>query len=170
MLKQQRLFLVISLDDLPDCDVDVLVVLACVRLRGLAPAPVEQGAGRRHAGRRWGGLGAADASQRADGQFGLRPRQRSNICCSLSHLASFALHQLVHIFRAQIIDVPVQGLEPSHPSASTRGALQPHAADMLEHGWPVTRQMLSELDGAPLGPAEQSGEPPLGVDQRQVPR
>ena len=30
------------LDDLPDSDVDVLVVLACVRLRGLAPAPVEQ--------------------------------------------------------------------------------------------------------------------------------
>ena len=48
--------------------------------------PVEQGAGRRHADRRWGGLGAADACQRADGQFGLCPRQRSNICCSFSHL------------------------------------------------------------------------------------
>ena len=40
--------------------------------------------------RRWGGLGAADACQRADGQRGLCPRQRSNICCSLSHLGSFA--------------------------------------------------------------------------------
>ena len=39
---------------------------------------------------------------------------------------------------------------------------------MLEHGRAVTRQMLSEPDGAPLGPAEQSGEPPLALDQRQV--
>ena len=39
---------------------------------------------------------------------------------------------------------------------------------MLEHGWPVTHQMLAVPDGAPLGPAEQSGEPPLAVDQRQV--
>ena len=59
-------------------------------------------------GRRWGGLGAADARQRADGQRGLCPRQRSNICCSLGHLGSFALHQLVHIF-AQLIDVSAQG-------------------------------------------------------------
>jgi len=50
---------------------DVLVVLARVRLRRAAPAPVEQGAGRRHTGRRWGGLGAADACQRVDGQLGL---------------------------------------------------------------------------------------------------
>jgi hypothetical protein len=35
-------------------DADVLVVLACVRLRGLAPASVEQRASRRHAGGRWG--------------------------------------------------------------------------------------------------------------------
>ena len=28
--------------------------------------------------------------------------------------------------------------------------------------------MLNEPDGAPLGPADQSGEPPLALDQRQV--
>ena len=39
---------------------------------------------------------------------------------------------------------------------------------MFEHGRAVTDQMLNELDGAPLGPAEQSGEPPLALDQRQV--
>ena len=39
---------------------------------------------------------------------------------------------------------------------------------MLEHDRAVTDQMLNELDGAPLGPAEQSGEPPLALDQRQV--
>ena len=39
---------------------------------------------------------------------------------------------------------------------------------MFEHGRAVTRQMFNELDGTPLGPAEQSGEPPLALDQRQV--
>ena len=34
--------LIAALDDLPDGDADVLVVLACVLLRGLTPAPVEQ--------------------------------------------------------------------------------------------------------------------------------
>ncbi len=29
---------------------------------------------------------------------------------------------------------------------------------MIEHGRAVARQMFSEPDGAPLGPAEQSGE------------
>ena len=29
-------------------------------------------------------------------------------------------------------------------------ALQPHATDVIEHGRAVTRQMLNELDGAPL--------------------
>jgi len=86
---------------------DVLVVLARVWLRRAAPAPVEQRTGRRHARRRWSGLGAADACQRADGQRGLCPRQRSNICCSLSHLGSFALHQPVPI-SAQLIAVPPQ--------------------------------------------------------------
>jgi hypothetical protein len=47
-------------------------------------------------------------------------------------------------------------------------ALQPHAADMLEHGRAITRQMLAEPDRAPLGLAEQSGEPPLALDQRLV--
>jgi hypothetical protein len=28
--------------------------------------------------------------------------------------------------------------------------------------------MLNELDGLPLGPADQSGEPSLALDQRQV--
>jgi hypothetical protein len=39
-------------------------------------------------------------------------------------------------------------------------ALQPHAADMGKHGRAVTRQMFSEPDGSPLGPADQLGEPP----------
>ena len=39
---------------------------------------------------------------------------------------------------------------------------------MLKHGRAVTRQMLSEPDGAPLGLAEQSGEASLALDQRQV--
>ncbi len=47
-------------------------------------------------------------------------------------------------------------------------ALKAHAADMLEHGRAVTRQMLNELDRAPLGAADQSGEPPLARDQRQA--
>ena len=98
--------LIAALDDLPDRDADIAAILA--DLRRSAPTPVEQGAGRRHTGRRWGGLGNADACQRADGQFGLCPRQRSNICCSLSHLGSFALHQLVHIL-ARLINVPAQG-------------------------------------------------------------
>jgi hypothetical protein len=92
-------------------DADILVVLACMRLLGLAPASIEQRLSGGHTGRRWGGLGAADACQRADGQRGLCPRQRANICCSLGHLGSFA-HQLVHIF-AQFSDVPAHGLEPS---------------------------------------------------------
>jgi len=36
-------------NNVPDCYVDVFVVLACVRLRGLAPAPVEQDGGGCHA-------------------------------------------------------------------------------------------------------------------------
>ena len=39
---------------------------------------------------------------------------------------------------------------------------------MPEHAWAVFRQILNELDGLPLGPAEQSGEPSLALDQRQV--
>ena len=38
--------------------------------------------------RRWGGLGAADACQRADGQRGLCPRQRSNLEKWAERLAS----------------------------------------------------------------------------------
>ena len=30
-------------------------------------------------------------------------------------------------------------------------ALQPHAADTIEHGWAVTRQVFGEPDGIPLG-------------------
>ena len=106
-------------------DADILVVLARVGLRfaARAPASIEQGLCGRHAGRRWGGLGAADTCQRADGQRGLCPRQRANICCCLSHLGGFALHQFVHIF-AQFIDVPAQGLEPiaSFDKAATHTA------------------------------------------------
>jgi len=90
--------LLAALGDCSDGHPDV-AVLACVRLRGLAPSTVEQGAGRGHTGRRWGGLGAADACQRADGQRGLCPRQRSNICCSLGHLGGFALLQLRAAYR-----------------------------------------------------------------------
>jgi len=36
---------------------------------------------------------------------------------------------------------------------------------MLEHGRAVTRQMLNEPNGSPLGLADQSGEPPLALDQ-----
>ena len=39
---------------------------------------------------------------------------------------------------------------------------------MLEHGRAVICQMLIETDGLPLDPAEQSGEPLLALDQRQV--
>jgi len=42
------------LDYIPDGDADVLVVLARVRLRGLAPAPIEQGLDGGHARGRWG--------------------------------------------------------------------------------------------------------------------
>jgi hypothetical protein len=96
------------LDNIAHSDTYVLVVLARVRLRGLTPASIEQRLSGGHTGRRGGGLGAADACQRADGQCGLCPRQRSNICCRLAHLGSFALHQLVHIF-ARLIDVAAQG-------------------------------------------------------------
>lgn len=47
------------LDYVPDGDVDVLVVLAGVRLGGLAPAAVQQDACRRHARGRWHGFLAA---------------------------------------------------------------------------------------------------------------
>jgi hypothetical protein len=58
---------------------------------------------------------------------------------------------------------------PLRYGASIRfDTLQPHAADMLEHDRAVVRQMLSEPDRSPLGPAEQSGKPPLALDQRQV--
>jgi hypothetical protein len=39
---------------------------------------------------------------------------------------------------------------------------------MLEDGRAVTRQVLNEPDGAPLGLADQLGEPSLALDQRQV--
>ena len=47
-------------------------------------------------------------------------------------------------------------------------AFQPHAARMIEDRETVTRQMLIEMDGLPLLPADQSGEPLLAFDQRQV--
>lgn len=39
---------------------------------------------------------------------------------------------------------------------------------MIEHSWAVTRQVFGEPDGIPLGPAEQSCEPSLAVDQWQI--
>src|SRR5437868_9776882 len=48
-------------------------------------------------------------------------------------------------------------------------ALQPYAADVIEHARAATRQMLSKPYGSPLGPAEYLDEPPpLALDQRQV--
>ena len=38
-------------------------------------------------------------------------------------------------------------------------AFQPQLADVREDRRAVVRQVLNELDGAPLGPAEQLGEP-----------
>jgi hypothetical protein len=39
---------------------------------------------------------------------------------------------------------------------------------MREHGRPVARQVLAVPDGSLLGPADQSGKPPLALDQREV--
>ena len=54
-------------------------------------------------------------------------------------------------------------IRTSDPSAALS-----HAADMIEHGRAVARQMLAVPDGAPLGPAEQLGEPSLSLNQRQI--
>ena len=118
-----------ALGDCSDDHPDGLAILVCVRLRSLAPASVEQRLSGGHTGRRWCGLGATNARQRADGQRGLCPRQRPDICCSLSHLGSFALHQLVHIF-AQLIDVPAQGrdgirVRRGDNQSNTKGAHPP---------------------------------------------
>jgi hypothetical protein len=45
----QTLILVAVLNDLPDSDADVPVVLACVRLQRLAPTAIKQGIGGLHA-------------------------------------------------------------------------------------------------------------------------
>jgi len=82
---------VAALDYLPNGDADVLVVLARVRLGGLAPASIEQRLSGGHTGRRWGGLGAADACQRADGQRGLCPRQSDRIAARMRPTALAAL-------------------------------------------------------------------------------
>ena len=39
---------------------------------------------------------------------------------------------------------------------------------MPEHSRAVICHMLIEMDGLPLRPAEQSGEPLLALDQRQI--
>jgi len=39
---------------------------------------------------------------------------------------------------------------------------------MGKRGWAIARQTLDEPDRSPLGPADQLGEPPLALDQRQV--
>ena len=39
---------------------------------------------------------------------------------------------------------------------------------MIEYVRAVTRQMLIEMDGLPLSPADQSGEPLFALEQRQV--
>jgi hypothetical protein len=75
MLDQQRLFLVAAVKDLADDDVDVAALPASVRLDRLAPATVEQRAGRRYPGRRWAGLLADDPGKRLDAQLGVPPRQ-----------------------------------------------------------------------------------------------
>ena len=49
----QTSILVAALDDLPDGDADVLVVLSGVRLRRLAPTAIKQNAGGLHARGGW---------------------------------------------------------------------------------------------------------------------
>lgn len=67
MLKQQRLFLITAVEDLPDGDADVtFTVLARVRLRWPAPATIQQDACRRHTRRRWHGLLAEDPGEHLD--------------------------------------------------------------------------------------------------------
>ena len=51
----------------------------CVRLRGLAPAAIEQGACRRHARGRWHGLLADDPREHPDAQLSVTARQRAQI-------------------------------------------------------------------------------------------
>ena len=46
-------------------------------------------------------------------------------------------------------------------------ALQPHAADMIEHGWAVTRQVFGEPDGAPLGPRRPGTWPQRAVNTQR---
>lgn len=68
-------------------------------------------------------------------------------------LAGFV--DLSHVF-----DGPATG--SIHPLR--HDALQPHAADVIEYGRAVARQMLNELDRSSLGPADQLLEPPLAFD------
>jgi hypothetical protein len=65
-------------NNVPDCYVDVFVVLACVRLRGLAPAPVEQDGGGCHARCVLVAV-AHDSGKRAHGLSCIRPAQRPDV-------------------------------------------------------------------------------------------
>jgi len=49
----QTSILVAALDDLSDADLDLAVVLACVRLRRLAPTAIKQNVGGLHARGGW---------------------------------------------------------------------------------------------------------------------
>src|SRR5258705_12987954 len=57
-----------------------LAVLACVRLRRLAPSAIQQDARRRHPRGRVHGLLAGDAPEHLDAYFGVTPRPRPKIC------------------------------------------------------------------------------------------
>jgi len=41
-------------------------------------------------------------------------------------------------------------------------------ADMRDHGWALTREMVVVPDRAPLGPADQFEKPPLALYRRQI--
>ena len=63
---QREPFCLAGLDDLPDGDADVAVVLTGVDLGRAAPAAIQQDACRRHARGRWHGLLADDPGEHLD--------------------------------------------------------------------------------------------------------
>jgi hypothetical protein len=80
MLDQQWLGFRHNISDMADNDPNAAVVaIASVRLKRLAPAPVEQRGDGGHASGWRRILGARNASQHLDTHFGVRARQRAQI-------------------------------------------------------------------------------------------
>src|SRR5207342_426422 len=83
--------------------------------------------------------------------------------------AQFCLAPFLFAFPPHRLAIRIFRLEPCLGWAASIRCVQPlrydalkaHSARMIEHGRPVARQMLNELDGLPLGPADKSGEPLL---------